>query len=87
MQLISKFDAILIGAKEVGEGKNGKYYNVSIEQDDSSCEVSCSKEVYDSVKSGLVPKYSKAVFYAGYNSQYQSYKVLEIVPFFDEKKK
>lgn len=87
MQLISKFDAILIGAREAGEGKNGKYYNVSLEQDDASCEVSCTKELYDTVKSGLIPKYAKATFFAGYQSEFKSYRVLEVVPFCEEKKK
>lgn len=87
MQIVSSFNAILIGAREAGEGKNGKYYNVSLEQNDASTEVGCTEEVYKTVKSGSVPKYSQATFFAGYNTQYGSFKVVEICPFYEEKKK
>lgn len=85
MLIYSNFDAVLIGVKENSFEQNGKlvpYYSASIEINDESGMLSCTKEIFDGVKNGLFPKYSKQTFTAEYNTAAEKKKLrlVDIVP-------
>ena len=71
MLLIQKFDGILIGCKEnsfSSEGKEQKYFNVSVEVNDETAMFSCAKDVAEKIQSGQFAKYSMQTFVTEFNT-------------------
>lgn len=84
MKLNTTFDAVLIGIVEDSfEGKDGKdvkFYKISLEQNDGVCMVPCDVKLAESIVKGDYPKYSNYVFYAQFDSEKSKnpYRVVDI---------
>lgn len=75
MRMNVEFNGTLISMKET-EGKNGKYYNVSVDCEGEAGTLGCTEDVYQQYVHGDIDRFTDYHFVGQYNSQYGSLRVV-----------
>lgn len=79
MQIIAKTDAVFLGIKENVGREERKFYEVSLEQNDSVCTLPTSAEVYNLLGDSKALKYKSCVFTLAYDTRFNNLRVVNIL--------
>lgn len=80
MQIITNAECVLLGIKENSGKDDKKYYEVSIEQNDSVCSLPTSADVYELAKipENKLKKYTSCNFTFVFDTRFNNMRVLHI---------
>lgn len=81
MQIISQAECVFLGIKENVGKEDRKFYEVSLEQNDSVCSISTSAEVYNMINSAenKISKYKACIFTFIFDTRFNNMRVVKIV--------
>lgn len=79
MQIITRTEAVFLGIKENIGKEERRFYEVSIEQNDSVCTLPTSVDVYNSLGDSKAFKYKNCVFTFAYDTRFNNLRVVNIL--------
>lgn len=78
MQIITNAECVYLGVKENIGKEDRRFYEISLEQNDSVCSLPTSQEVFNKINENKSLKYKVCVFSFAYDTRYNNLRVVNI---------